>query len=100
MRAQLHFEVSEEETHRRALDCFLRHAKHDLPLTYPHLRVSWLYESSPYVRNLTKAKYHIERAHEEAEPHEALVLLWIRVRLQVRAFLDTIHHRDWKRAFL
>ena len=38
--------------------------------------------------------YHIKRALEEAKPHEALILLWIRVRLQVRAFLDAIQHRD------
>lgn len=88
-----------EEAHHRALDCYLGHANDTQPLAYSHLQASWLYESSPHVRNLTLAKHHFIRAFGGAKQNEALILLWMRVRLQARAFAEAIHYRDWTRAF-
>lgn len=97
--SQLYLDVPVEEAHHRALDCYLGHANDTQPLAYSHLQASWLYESSPHVRNLTLAKHHFIRAFGGAKQNEALILLWMRVRLQARAFAEAIHYRDWTRAF-
>lgn len=65
-----------------------------------HLQASWLYESSPHIRNLTSAKYHYDFASLDAAPSEFFILQWVRFRLHTRAILDAIQYRDWTRAFL
>lgn len=105
--AQLRSNIPIQESHQQALDCYLSCAQTWLRGGYTdgmhavaNAQAGWLYESSPYVRNLTLAKHQYEKASDRPYISIHLLVLWMRIRLQMRAFADAIRYRDWTRAFL